>query len=598
MNIRESLKQKILLTDGAMGTWFESLYCREGRKYPETAAMEHPEWITDIHRQYINAGADIIRTNTFALNHRLIADKDKLKQAMIQNILCAKKATAESKQEVYIAASIGPMKYRNEEEEYRAEEEYKFIADVFFENGIDIFMLETFFDVDMAKRIAEYIKKKNSNAFIITQFAFYKTGYTRYGFPMQRLVDVLATDKNIDVFGFNCGIGAAHMSKLFGKVSFLEECVVSVLPNAGYQQELAGRDMYFRSCSYYAKYMERMIEQGVNMIGGCCGTSPEYIKELRKLLKKNPKPRSKKISSIKNQKKPDIEENAFMQKLERGERVFVVELDSPVQKNADKFIEGAFRLKENQVDMVTVSDSPMGKPRADSFEMAIYVQNKTGLMVMPHITCRDKNVIALHSAFLGAHINEIRNLLVITGDPVAREDRDTITSVFDFYSVKLMQYIKNMNKEIFKDEAFYYGGALNYSGGNLEIIAKKMRMKIEAGCSYFLTQPIYSTEDIERVRKLKEMTGAKIICGILPLVSLKNALFMKNEMPGISVPEEVIARYHMDMKREEAEKTAIEISVEIGKSMKDFANGYYIITPFQRVSLVNRIIHELRRITI
>lgn len=598
MNIRESLKQKILLTDGAMGTWFESLYCREGRKYPETAAMEHPEWITDIHRQYINAGADIIRTNTFALNHRLIADKDKLKQAMIQNILCAKKATAESKQEVYIAASIGPMKYRNEEEEYRAEEEYKFIADVFFENGIDIFMLETFFDVDMAKRIAEYIKKKNSNAFIITQFAFYKTGYTRYGFPMQRLVDVLATDKNIDVFGFNCGIGAAHMSKLFGKVSFLEECVVSVLPNAGYQQELAGRDMYFRSYSYYAKYMERMIEQGVNMIGGCCGTSPEYIKELRKLLKKNPKPRSKKISSIKNQKKPDIEENAFMQKLERGERVFVVELDSPVQKNADKFIEGAFRLKENQVDMVTVSDSPMGKPRADSFEMAIYVQNKTGLMVMPHITCRDKNVIALHSAFLGAHINEIRNLLVITGDPVAREDRDTITSVFDFYSVKLMQYIKNMNKEIFKDEAFYYGGALNYSGGNLEIIAEKMRMKIEAGCSYFLTQPIYSTEDIERVRKLKEMTGAKIICGILPLVSLKNALFMKNEMPGISVPEEVIARYHMDMKREEAEKTAIEISVEIGKSMKDFANGYYIITPFQRVSLVNRIIHELRRITI
>lgn len=598
MNIRESLKQKILLTDGAMGTWFESLYCREGRKYPETAAMEHPEWITDIHRQYINAGADIIRTNTFALNHRLIADKDKLKQAMIQNILCAKKATAESKQEIYIAASIGPMKYRNEEEEYRAEEEYKFIADVFFENGIDIFMLETFFDVDMAKRIAEYIKKKNSNAFIITQFAFYKTGYTRYGFPMQRLVDVLATDKNIDVFGFNCGIGAAHMSKLFGKVSFLEECVVSVLPNAGYQQELAGRDMYFRSYSYYAKYMERMIEQGVNMIGGCCGTSPEYIKELRKLLKKNPKPRSKKISSIKNQKKPDIEENVFMQKLERGERVFVVELDSPVQKNADKFIEGAFRLKENQVDMVTVSDSPMGKPRADSFEMAIYVQNKTGLMVMPHITCRDKNVIALHSAFLGAHINEIRNLLVITGDPVAREDRDTITSVFDFYSVKLMQYIKNMNKEIFKDEAFYYGGALNYSGGNLEIIAEKMRMKIEAGCSYFLTQPIYSTEDIERVRKLKEMTGAKIICGILPLVSLKNALFMKNEMPGISVPEEVIARYHMDMKREEAEKTAIEISVEIGKSMKDFANGYYIITPFQRVSLVNRIIHELRRITI
>lgn len=595
MDIREALKQKILLTDGAMGTWFESLYCREGRKYPETAAMEHPEWITDIHRQYINAGADIIRTNTFALNHRLLEDKDKLKQTIIQNILCAKKAAAESKQEIYIAASIGPMKYRNEEEEYRAEEEYKFIADVFFENGIDIFMLETFFDVDMAKRITEYIKKKNSNAFVITQFAFYKTGYTRYGFPMQRLANVLAADKNIDVFGFNCGIGAAHMSELFGKITFSKECMVSILPNAGYQQELTGRDMYFRSYSYYAKYIERMIEQGVNIVGGCCGTSPEYIKELRKLLKKNPKPRSKKISSIKTSKYSDIEQNAFIQKLERGERVFVVELDSPVQKNADKFIEGAFRLKENQVDMVTISDSPMGKPRADSFEMAVYIQNKTGLMVMPHITCRDRNVIALHSAFLGAHMNEIRNLLVITGDPVAREDRDTITPVFDFYSVKLMEYIKNMNEEIFESEPFYYGGALNYSGGNLEAIARKMKMKIEAGCNYFLTQPVYSTEDIERVRKLKQMTNAKVICGILPLVSLKNALFMKNEMPGISVPEEVIARYHMDMKREEAEKIAVEISVEIGKNMKDFADGYYMITPFQRVSLVNRIIDELRK---
>ncbi len=218
MNIREALKQKILLTDGAMGTWFESLYCREEREYPETAVMEHPEWITDIHRQYINAGADIIRTNTFALNHRLIADKDRLKQAIIQNILCAKNAAMESEREIYIAASVGPMKYRNEEEEYSAGEEYKFIVDVFFENGIDIFVLETFFDVDMAKRTASYIKEKRPNAFVIVQFAFYKTGYTRYGFPMQRLVDILAADKNIDVFGFNCGIGAAHMNELFGKI--------------------------------------------------------------------------------------------------------------------------------------------------------------------------------------------------------------------------------------------------------------------------------------------------------------------------------------------------------------------------------------------
>lgn len=595
MDIRDALKQKILLTDGAMGTWFESLHCREERNYPETAAIEHPEWIIDIHRQYIDAGADIIRTNTFALNHKLISDKAVMKQAIIQNILCAKQAVGEIERQVYTAASIGPMKYRNDDEEYEADKEYRFMIDTFCENGINIFVLETFFDVDMAKQTAEYIKEKNPNAFVIAQFAFYKTGYTRYGFPMQRLADTLAADKNIDVFGFNCGIGAAHMSELFGKISFSKECLVSVLPNAGYQQELTGRDMYFRGYGYYAKYMEQLIEQGVNIIGGCCGTSPQYIRELKKLLEKNPRPRAKKISSVKEQQKTSIEKNLFMQKLNRGEKVFVVELDSPFQKNADKFIEGAFRLKENQVDMVTISDSPMGKPRADSFEMAVYVQNKTGLTVMPHITCRDRNVIALHSAFLGAHINEIRNLLVITGDPVAREDRNMITPVFDFYSVKLMQYIKHMNEEIFGGEPFYYGGALNYAGGNIEPIVKKMRKKIEAGCSYFLTQPIYSKEDIERVRQLKEITKAKIICGIMPLVSLKNALFMKNEMPGIHVTDEVVARYHADMGREEAEKTAMEVSVEIGRKVADFADGYYIMTPFQRVSLVNRIINELRK---
>lgn len=600
MDIQNALQERILLMDGAMGTFYESRYCGEdGAECPETAVLNHPDRIIKIHGEYIEAGADLIRTNTFALNHTTVPDQKQLRDYLAANIRCAKAAVEKAGRrqegrEVYIGASIGPMKYISEEEEAEAFRDYKFILNTFLENGICIFVLETFSDVEMAEKIAAHIKEVCPEAFVILQFVFNKMGYTKYGFPMQRLADILAGNKNIDVFGFNCGIGAAHMSELFDKITFPQDCRVSVLPNAGYQQELAGRDMYFRNYGYYAKYMEKLVEQGVNMIGGCCGTTPEYTKALRKMLDKNPRPRKKKIMSPGEQKKLPPEKNAFIDKLNRGEKVFVVELDSPFQKSADKFIEGAFRLKENQVDIVTISDSPMAKARADAFEMAIYVQNKTGLTMMPHISCRDRNVIAMHSAFLGAHINDIRNLLVITGDPVAREDRGEITPVFDFNSVKLMQYLQNMNQELFGGEPFYYGGALNYAGANIELIAKKMLRKIDAGCSYFLTQPVYSDVDIERVRQLKRMTGAKIICGIMPLVSLKNARFMQNEMPGIHVPEEIIARYTAEMKREEAERTAVEISVETGRKMADFADGYYIMTPFNRVTLVNKIINGLR----
>ena len=246
------------------------------------------------------------------------------------------------------------------------------------------------------------------------------------------------------------------------------------------------------------------------------------------------------------------------------------------------------------MDLITISDSPMARPRAESFEMGIYLANQTGARVMPHVCCRDRNVIALRSAILGGYINGIRDMLVITGDPVARDDRGTVSGVFDFNSIKLMEYISNMNTEVFSEEPYFFGGALNYAGVNIEAIVGRMKKKMEAGCSYFLTQPVYSDEDIERVRELKRRTGAKIILGLMPLVSYKNALFMKNEMPGISVPNLIVNQYHPDMSREEAETIAEKVCVEIGKKAMDFADGYYLMTPFNRVTLVNRIIHDLR----
>lgn len=591
MNIKDTLKDHVLLMDGAMGTYFDRLHpYSEYVEAVELAVIEHPDWIEEIHRKYIEAGADVIRTNTFALNHMLTEDVEKYIHASVQ---AAKKAV-EGKS-VFIAVSIGPIRCIDEQEETDVMKEYQHMIDVFLGEGMDIFVFETFSDITMAKKVAAYVKKQKPEAFVITQFLFNKMGYTKYGYNSNRLVNMLSEDEHIDCFGFNCGIGAAHMSELFEGLKYERDCLCIAMPNAGYQQELSGRSLYHGNPKYYAKHMKNVLENGVNIIGGCCGTTPDYIKELRELINKNSVPAKKKIVTNTEENHYEYEENKFIEKLNRGEKVFVVELDAPFGKNADKFVEGAFLLKENHVDMVTISDSPMAKARAEAFQMAIYVEHKTGLTIMPHITCRDRNMIGLHSAFLGGHLNGIRNLLIITGDPVAREDKNVITGVFDFNSIKLMDYVRNMNKEVFGNEPFYYGGALNYAGANIDAIVLKMKKKMDAGCEYFLTQPIFSKENMDRVRELKERTGAKILCGIMPLVSLKNAKFMQNEMPGIQVPEEIVSRYKSDMTREEAEQTAVSISVEIGKGMQDFADGYYIMTPFNRVTLVNRIIKELRQ---
>lgn len=602
LRFRERAKQKVILMDGAMGTYF-------GRLHPEMeeaefANSEHPEWIIDIHKEYLEAGAEIIRTNTFAVNHALFSDSeviDVLKKA----VECAKCAVLEhenqsgKKKDVWIAGSIGPIPYSDDEEEEQVMMEYRRIGECLAGAGIRIFVLETFDDWRIVKRISDMLKEwsrqHREDIFVLAQFSVNRGGYTKAGYGMQSLVEQLEQMESVDAFGFNCGIGAAHMNQLLDKVSFQGECMVSALPNAGYDHMLRGRRIYIDHPDYYAATMGQLLRKGVNIAGGCCGTTPEHIKMLSEEIQKMDGIAKKKIRKAVLPDKEGVEYNPFVEKLQRGERVYVVEIDSPFNGKAEKFLQAGAALKENNVDLVTISDSPMARPRAEAFEMGIYLNNQTGVRVMPHVSCRDRNVIALRSAMLGGHINGIRDLLIITGDPVARDDRGAISAVFDFNSIKLMEYVKNMNTEVFPEEPFYYGGALNYAGVNIEAIAERMRKKMAAGCGYFLTQPVYSGEDIQRVRTLREMTGAKIILGIMPLVSYKNALFMKNEMPGIHVPDDVLCRYHPDMTREEAESVALHIAVEIGKQAMDFADGFYFMTPFHRVDLVNRIIKKLRR---
>ena len=274
-----------------------------------------------------------------------------------------------------------------------------------------------------------------------------------------------------------------------------------------------------------------------------------------------------------------------------GKKLIAVELAPPLGSDDAKMMEAAHLLQRSGVDVLTFPDSPSGRTRADSILTAEKVARETGMCVMPHICCRDKNAIAIRSQLLGAHINHIHHFLVVTGDPIPPTMQGGEKSVFHFDSVGLMNMMKDMNEEQFAKAPVCYGGAINQGRRNLEVEIKRVQKKMEAGASFFLTQPISTPEGVQRVRRIKEETGARILCGIMRFVSLRNATFMKNEMTGIDVTDEVLSRYRADMTREEGEQAGIQLAKEIIEMTSDFADGYYFSFPFNRVGMLEKILN-------
>lgn len=596
MDIREYLKNNRLITDGGMGTYYDSL-SEEENPIVEKANEYNSNQIKKIHLEYINSGARLIRTNTFATNSLFFQTKS----AIISNIRAgyriAKSAVVESGKDVFIGADIGPI-YEAQTREYeQIIEEYKLIVDTFLAEGASIFVFETFSELTAIQEITQYIKTKNKNIFIIVQCAFDRSGYTKLGLSLKRMVRTLGMLETVDAYGLNCGVAPTHMYEFLKKVEFPNEKYITALPNASYPIALRGKTVYSDNVEYYVEMLQKIEKLGIDIIGGCCGTTPKHIELLAQKLKdkkRSPK-RIKALESVKGQEIKDVEENHIIQKLQAGEKVFVVELDPPFDQNDLKVVEGAKLLKEAKIDAITLSDSPLARARADATHLAVKIQNEIEIPVIAHMTCRDKNIIGIRSILLGAHINKLRNFLFVTGDPIAKTEREKFKSVYEFNSIKLMDYVKSMNEDLFSNQEIHYGGALNYHGANPQKIAERMIKKMEAGAKYFLTQPIYTKEDMERIQDLKIRTNAKIICGIMPLVSYRNASFIKNEMPGINVSDEIMEQYKPDMTKEENEKTAIRISVNIAKKLYSFADGFYFMTPFNRVYLIRTILEEIRK---
>lgn len=597
--IKEVLRYSKLICDGAFGTYYAQKY--DTKELPELANKWHPERVKEIHGEYLLAGASIIRTNTYACNSvTLHQDMEQVKGMLRQGYALAKAAVneyADEKQErsVFIAADIGPIPCEHISEKENIQNEYVEICQTFLDAGAELFLFETFADLE---DILPAISLIGESAFVIVQFSMNQFGYSNAGLSARKLMEEAEKCENIDAMGFNCGVGPGHMQKMLRGLVLSGEKFLTALPNAGYPQNLSNRMIFSNTnINYFADKISDIANDGADIVGGCCGTTPEYIRRIRSVVDCT----QKEPVVLNEVNKPQLvagETRAFFAKKAQDgsdKKLIAVELAPPLGCDDEKLMEAAHLLKVSGVDVLTFPDSPSGRTRADSILMAKKVAAETGICVMPHLCCRDKNAIAMRSQLLGAHINGIHNYLVITGDPIPTMVRASVKSVFNFDSVGLMQIIADMNESQFAEAPACYGGAINQGRRNLDVEIGRVKKKMAAGASFFLTQPVSSREGVERLRRVKEETGARILCGIMPFVSLKNALFMKNEMTGIDVTDEVLSRYREDMTREEGEQAGIALAKEVIAWTEDFVDGYYFSFPFNRVYLLKEILEESKK---
>ncbi|MGE9940678.1 bifunctional homocysteine S-methyltransferase/methylenetetrahydrofolate reductase [Bariatricus sp. SGI.161] len=590
MTIQEYLQRNKLITDGSFGTYYVGKYQTD--EIPEAANTEYPDRVSNIHHSYIEAGARLIRTNTFASNTVLLSsDWASVEQNIRAAIQLAKDAV--KSKDIFIAGDIGPIpdtSSPNTETDLLAEEYYQ-IARIFAEEGIQVLTFETFPDMEHILPAISRIKKEYP-LFIMMQFCVDQFGYSASGLSAKKLLEEAASVPEIDAIGLNCGVGPGHMNQIYGKVDLHSDKYLIALPNAGYPKRLRGRQIFFNNnTDYFTEKMTELSAAGVDILGGCCGTNPSFIKAISSALDIRQSVKSASILSHTEVEAYKKKSGFFCQEdgTVKDKKLIAVELAPPVSANDEKLLEAAHFLRNEDVDVLTFPDSPSGRTRIDSVLMAEKIRRSTGMCVMPHICCRDKNAIAMRSLILGAHINDIHNLLIITGDPIPSLARQTVKSVFNFDSVGLMKIVRDMNQEYFPDAPMVYGGAINQGRRNIEVEIKRVKRKMEVGAEFFLTQPVFSKNDADRVRYIKESTGARILCGIMPLISRKNASFMKNEIAGVDVTDEIIQRYPEHGTKEEGEAVGVAIAREIIEYTKDFADGYYFSFPFNRVHLLKEI---------
>lgn len=585
IDLKNLLADGILLTDGAMGTYYKEQggICTRA----ELANLEQPSLIEDIHRQYLDAGAQLIRANTFGANTvALSCDMPHIKEIITAAYDIAKDAVGTKN--AVVAADIGPVAGAEDMSEYCA------IADIWLSLGAETFVLETFTEPETPTALAEYIKQRCPESWVHVSYALTDTGYTKHSYYSGRLLDLADKSPYIDSMGFNCGVGPMHMQSILTKLGEYSKPVFA-LPNAGYPENINGRVCYVLNPEYFADIVSEYVHRNgsIKAVGGCCGTTPKHISLLKERLDTLKAPVKRTADRKKTDTDKTVIESSFAKKLNNGEFVIAVELDPPFKPDCTKLINGAKLLKQAGVDIITIADSPMGKSRVDSVITSVKIKKEAGIDVLPHICCRDKNAVALRSVLLGAYMEGIRNTLVVTGDPVPGEYKVDIKSVFNMNSYSLIDMISQMNENVFEEGKIFIGGAVNFNVNNKNAELKRLLKKAENGAEFFLTQPVFDDASIDFIKSLPKERSYKVLAGIMPPVSYKNVQFLNNELAGVTIPDELVKKFSPDMSREEAQAVGEEIACDIISKVKDYVDGLYLIAPFNRCEMIRDIINKI-----
>lgn len=594
MSFLKRLEKEILIADGAIGTLLHSYGA--GTCFEELN-ISHPDDIIRIHKAYINAGADLIQTNTYAANYIKLERyglEDQVKEINSAAVRLARKAAGT---DAYVLGTIGgnrgirPSAIPIEEIKRSFREQlYCLLLE-----GVDGLLLETFYDMEEIETVLE-IARKETDLPIIAQVSLQEIGIMQDQTPLQEVFNRLE-DLGADLVGLNCRLGPHHMISSLSQIELPSKAFLSAYPNAGLPAYTDGKFHYEGNPEYFAKSARSFREQGVRLIGGCCGTTPEHIKAFAEELKGLQPVLEKKVPA----KKPKIvitpaevkRPKAPLHQIVKERPSVIVELDSPRKLDTTRFFDGAKALKDIGIDALTLADNSLASPRISNAAIGHLVKEKVGLRPLVHLTCRDRNIIGLQSHLMGLHTLGLHDVLAVTGDPARVGDFPGASSVFDVSSFELIEMIKQFNeglsysgKDLGQKGAFSIGAAFNPNVRSIEKAVVRMEKKIHAGADYFITQPVYSEKMLLDVHEATKHIDAPVYIGLMPLTSSRNAEFLHNEVPGIKISQEILdimAKFNNEPLQ--SKKEGIAITKGLIEAAAELFNGIYIITPFMNYEM-------------
>jgi homocysteine S-methyltransferase len=599
-----------LLCDGAMGTM---LYARGGAidSCFDVLNLHNPALVQSVHADYVTAGADCLETNTFGANRFMLSAHgldERVREINRAGVRLARDVRESTGRDVYVLGSIGPLgKYLaplGTVSVDEAREAFREQTDGLLEGGVDAFVLETFSDLTELALAVQAVRSVTDLP-VIAQMAFTDEGLTFTGLAPDEVARQLRA-LGVEAFGANCSVGSSVLYDVLERM--LPEAAgipLAIQPNAGLPTRIGERLIYLSSPGYMADYAGRMVEAGARLLGGCCGTTPAHIAAMREVLdRRSPSPRRAPARPAVTRPAPAVETpglrtvrppTTLQRKLEAGEFVVTVELDPPRGHGVDKLVQGAKLLKERGVEIVDINDGSLGRVRMSVLATALLVRDGTGLDVNMHFTCRDRNLMGIQADLLGAHALDIRNILAMTGDPPRAGDYANATAVFDVDGVGLIEVLRRMNegidatgRSIGEPTSFCVGAALNPAAEDVDREIERFHRKVQAGARWVQTQPVYDLAQLDRFLARAGGSPVPVLVGLLPLHSFRHAEFLHNEVPGITIPDEVRGRLREAGDR--ALKLGIDMARTLLREVRGRYAGAYLMPSFGRFEVVAEVL--------